>query len=134
MRDFKHFQDFCSANKNKYEYLAYKGAFERIEDYQEYQRNGHYMQLFYAIYDFYTTNRLLISRARVPAFDISNDTQFYDEWSDFISDSRNDADGFSTDSLRKNLSPACAGQRRGGGGWSPIAKIMFSSVAAYILA
>lgn len=132
MRDFKEFQAFCYANRNKYEYLAFKGAFDRVESYQEYNRNGHYMQLFYAIYDFFASNPMLISRAGIPAFDISEDPVLFDAWNDFIHDDTNDADGFSTESLRKNLSPACAGHRYGGGGWSPIAKILFPTIAVYM--
>lgn len=132
MRDFGKFQIFCHVNKKKYQYLAFKGAFERVEDYTEYNREGHYMQLFYAIFDFFTLYPELIPRAGVPAFDISDDDAFFDAWYDFIHDDENDADGFSTESLRKNLSPACAGHRQGGGGWSPIAKILFPTVAVYM--
>ncbi len=132
MRDFKQFQAFCCGNRNKYEYLAFKGAFDRVESYREYNRNGHYMQLFYAIYDFFVSNPTLISRAGTPAFDISEDPVLFDAWSNFIHDDTNDADGFFTESLRKNLSPACAGHRHGGGGWSPIAKILFPTIAIYM--
>lgn len=132
MRDFRQFQEFCYANRNEYKYLAFKGAFDRVESYQDYNRNGHYTQLFYAIYDFFTFNPDLISRAGLPVFDIIDDPSFYDAWSRFIHDDANDADGFITDSLRKNLSPACGGHRHGGGGWSPIAKILFPTVAIYM--
>ncbi len=132
MRDFRKFQLFCHANKNRYEYLAFKGAFERVESYRDYNREGHYMQLFYAVFDFFNLHPALISRAGVPAFDISDDAEFFDAWFDFIHDDANDANGFITESLRKNLSPACAGHRQGGGGWSPIAKILFPAVAVYM--
>ena len=133
MRDFRQFQMFCYANRNEYKFLAFRGAFDRVESYQEYNRNGHYMQLFYAIYDFYSANPTLISRAGIPAFEIADNQAFFNEWNNFIHDDDNDADGFTTDSLRKNLSPACAGHRQGGGGWSPIAKILFPTVASYML-
>lgn len=132
MRDFNRFQVFCHTHKNKYEYLAFKGAFERVESYTDYNREGHYMQLFYAIYEFFTQHPEFISRAGVPAFEISKDGAFFDAWDEFIHDDGNDADGFMTESLRKNLSPACAGHREGGGGWSPIAKILFPMVAVYM--
>lgn len=132
MRDFETFRTFCHANKGKYEYLAFKGAFERVENYTDHNREGHYMQLFYAVYDFFEQNPEFISRAGVPAFDISDDADFFDAWYDFIHDDTNDTLDFSTESLRKNLSPACAGDRQGGGGWSPIAKILFPTVAVYM--
>lgn len=132
MRDFQKFQTFCHANKNKYKYLSFKGAFERVENYRDYNREGHFMQLFYAIYDFFEQYPELISRAGTPAFEVSSDGDFSAKWYDFIHDDGNDADGFSTESLRKNLSYACAGDRQGGGGWSPIAKILFPTVAVYM--
>lgn len=132
MRDFEEFRTFCHANKNRYEYLAFKGAFERVENFRDYNREGHFMQLFYAIYDFFAQYPRLISQAGTPAFEISNDGAFFTAWYNFIHDDRNDTDEFSTESLRKNLSAACAGDRQGGGGWSPIAKILFPVVAVYI--
>ncbi len=132
MRDFRRFQEFCSRNKDAYEYLAFKGAFERVENYGEYNREGHYMQLFYAIYDFFTRFPMFIAQAGAPAFDISGNIAFFQAWYDFIQDDANDNDGFYTESLRKNLSPACGGSRQGGGGWSPIAKILFPTVAVYM--
>lgn len=134
MRDFRRFQAFCYGNRNEYKFLAFKGAFDRIESYQDYNRNGHYMQLFYAIYDFFSANPTLISEAGYPAFEVANNPAFFDTWCDFINDDDNDNDGFTTDSLRKNLSPACGGHRHGGGGWSPIAKILFPVVAVYMTA
>ena len=131
MRDFEKFVTFCYVNKNKYEYRSFKGAFERVEQFRDYNREGHFMQLFYAIYDFFDQHPRLISRAGTPAFEVSDDKTFFTAWNRFIHDDRNDADGFSTESLRKNLSSACAGDRQGGGGWSPIAKILFPTVAVY---
>ncbi len=132
MRDFRQFQAFCYANRNEYRFLAFKGAFDRIESYQDYNRNGHYMQLFYAIYDFFSVNPRFISDAGFPAFEVTDNPNFFNAWCDFINDDNNDDDGFTTDSLRKNLSPACGGHRHGGGGWSPIAKILFPVVAVYM--
>lgn len=132
IRDFKTFWTFCGENKNKYEYLTFKGAFERVEDFRDYNREGHYMQLFYAIYDFFHQHPELISQAGAPAFEVSDDDVFFNAWDEFIHDGRNDTDEFSTDSLQKNLSSACAGDRQGGGGWSPIAKILFPTVAVYM--
>jgi len=68
----------------------------------------------------------------VPPFEISNDSLLFDAWEGFINDDYNDAEGYTTESLRINLSPACGGCRSGGGGWSPIAKIMFPTVAVYM--
>lgn len=133
MRNFEKFWTFCSKNKNKYEYLTFKGAFERVEDFRDYNREGHYMQLFYAIYDFFHQHPELISQAGAPAFEVSDDDVFFNAWDEFIHDGRNDTDEFSTDSLQKNLSYACAGDRQGGGGWSPIAKILFPTVAVYMV-
>ena len=90
------------------------------------------MQLFYAIFDFYNTNPDLIPLAGVPAFDISANPVFFDAWCDFIDDDTNDEDGFTTASLKRNLSPSCGGNRHGGGGWSPIAKVLFPTVAVYM--
>lgn len=132
MRDFEEFRTFCHANKNRYEYLSFKGTFERVENFRDYNREGHYMQLFYAIYDFFDRYPGLISRTGTPAFEVSDDDAFFTAWWNFIHDGRNDTSEFSTESLRKNLSPACAGDRQGGGGWSPIAKILFPAVAVYI--
>ena len=132
MRDFNRFQAFCYSNSNEYKYLAFKGAFDRVENFQDHQREGHYMQLFYAIFDFYNTNPDLIPLAGVPAFDISANPVFFDAWCDFIDDDTNDEDGFTTASLKRNLSPSCGGNRHGGGGWSPIAKVLFPTVAVYM--
>ncbi len=133
MRNFRQFQTFCYTNRNEYRFLAFKGAFDRVASYREYNRNGHYKQLFYAIYDFYSANPTLISRAGVPAFEIMDNPVFFEAWDNFIHNDNNDADGFNTDSLKKNLSLACGGHRQGGGGWSPIAKVLFPTVAVYML-
>ena len=133
MRNFEAFLDFCHDNIGNYHYLAFDGSFERILNYPRHNRQGHYIQLFYAIYDFYSLRPEFISQAGIPAFDIRENQIFFDRWYDFIHDESNDAIGFSTESLRKNLSSACGGHRVGGGAWSPIAKILFPTVAIYMI-
>lgn len=133
MRDFRLFQQFCYAHRGDYNYLAFKGAFDRVEQYREYNRNGHFIQLFYSIYDFFCENPDFLNRVDVPPFEISDDYSLLKAWENFIENDNNDAEGFTTESLRKNLSPSCGGYRHGGGGWSPIAKIMFPTVAIYMI-
>lgn len=76
MRDFKQLQGFCHVHRNDYKFLPFKGAFDRIENYQDYNRNGHYMQLFYAIYDFFSAYPWLAPEAGVPAFEVSENSFF----------------------------------------------------------
>lgn len=131
MRDFNELLAYCSRNMN-YDNMAYNEGFARVLDYESHNREGHYTQLFYATYDFLNSNRGFIVQIGPPPFDIQSNPNIFNAWSIFINNPSLSTTGYNMNSIISNLSPSCGGTRIGGGGWSPIAKIMFSVVAKYL--
>ncbi len=137
MRDFNQLLTYCHSLRNDksgraFYNSAYMDAFKRIENYTGHNHNGHFQQLFYAVFDFLTENRDLIDEVTSPPFEINEYEYFFEQWCDFINDTSNSTGEYDMESLVKNLPSKCGGVRQGGGGWSPTLKIMFPAVARYL--
>lgn len=137
MRDFESCLLFChvsqrEASRNRFYNSAYMDAFYRVEHYENNNQNGHFKQLFYAIFDFLTEHPNMISQITTPPFEISSHPLLLSRWSSFLLDEANSTRDYDVILLAEKLPNSCGGVLSGGGGWSPTLKILFPVVAKYL--